>query len=214
MTELERIAMHLAEGHAAAVGALVAEVLDAGVDARRILEDGLIPGMAVVGRRFRDNEIFVPEVLVAARAMKAGLAHLEPIFAAAGIPPVGTVVLGTVKGDIHDIGKNLVAMMLRGAGFRVVDAGVDVASQAFVEAAAAHGAQLVGLSALLTTTMSRMPETIAALRQALPEVRVMVGGAPVSREYASSIGAHGWAANAADAVDEALRLTGASSVRA
>jgi len=167
--------------------------------------------MTVVGIRFRENEIFVPEVLVSARAMKAGLAHLEPIFSASGIPPVGTCVIGTVKGDIHDIGKNLVAMMLRGAGFRVIDLGVNVPTQKFLDAIVEHRPQVVGMSALLTTTMGQMKVNIEAFRAAGVDVRVMVGGAPVSAEYAAGIGADAHGANATEAVEHAVRLVSAAA---
>lgn len=206
MADLQLIAQHLIDGHADDVSRLVRDALDEGVPAETILEDGLIAGMTVVGIRFRDNEIFVPEVLVSARAMKAGLAHLEPIFSASGIPPVGTVVIGTVKGDIHDIGKNLVGMMLRGAGFRVIDLGVNTATQKFLDAIAEHRPQIVGMSALLTTTMGQMKLNIDAFRTAGLDVRVMVGGAPVSVEYAARIGADAHGANATEAVEKALQL--------
>ncbi|MEJ2215596.1 MAG: corrinoid protein [Gemmatimonadota bacterium] len=206
MADLESIAQHVVDGDADAVSRLVAEALGAGAAPEEVLEAGLTAGMAVVGRRFRDNEIFVPEVLVSARAMKAGLAHLEPILSASGAKPVGTCVLGTVKGDIHDIGKNLVGMMLRGAGFTVVDLGVNVPARAFVDAALEHGAELVGMSALLTTTMVQMGPTVAVLRAGAPAAKILVGGAPVTPEFASDIGADGYAPNAADAVDRALAL--------
>lgn len=206
MAEFERIAEGVVAGAAEEVGRRVAAALAAGAPAQEILERGLIAGMAVIGARFRDNEIFVPEVLVAARAMQAGLELLEPVFSARGIEPVGTVVLGTVRGDIHDIGKNLVAMLLRGAGFRVLDLGVNVPTQAFLDAVVQHRAELVGMSALLTTTMGQMRLTIAAIRAAGLPVRVLVGGAPVSAEFAAEIGADGYGASAPDAVEQALRL--------
>jgi 5-methyltetrahydrofolate--homocysteine methyltransferase len=208
VAELNDIARAVIAGDAALVGTLVEAALAEGEAASAVLEHGLTAGMAVIGRRFRANEIFVPEVLIAARAMKAGLSQLEPILSAAGVAPVGTFVIGTVRGDIHDIGKNLVGMMLRGAGFSVVDLGVNVMPQAFVDAAKQHGAQLVGLSALLTTTMVQMRPTIDALRAASPDVKVLVGGAPVSPEFAASIGADGYGANATDAVERALELVG------
>lgn len=208
MAELNDIAQAVIAGDAALVSTLVEAALAEGEAASAVLEHGLTAGMAVIGRRFRANEIFVPEVLIAARAMKAGLSQLEPILSAAGVAPVGTFVIGTVRGDIHDIGKNLVGMMLRGAGFSVVDLGVNVMPQAFVDAAKQHGAQLVGLSALLTTTMVQMRPTIEALRAASPDVKVLVGGAPVSPEFAASIGADGYGANATDAVERALELVG------
>lgn len=211
MADLQQLAQHLIDGHADEVSRLVLEALGEGVPAETILEQGLIAGMTVVGVRFRDNEIFVPEVLVSARAMQAGLAHLEPIFSACGIPPVGTFVIGTVKGDIHDIGKNLVGMMLRGAGFRVVDLGVNVTVQKFLDAIAEHQPQIVGMSALLTTTMGQMRLNIDAFRAAGLAVKVMVGGAPVSVEYAERIGAHAHGANATEAVEKALQLVSATA---
>jgi 5-methyltetrahydrofolate--homocysteine methyltransferase len=206
MDHLEEIAASLVRGDAAEVDRLVGEALGEGVGADVVLSRGLTVGMAEIGRQFRANEIFVPEVLVAARAMKAGLARLEPIFAETGTPRVGTCVLGTVRGDIHDIGKNLVSMMLTGAGFTVVDLGVNVSPQGFADAVEAHRPQLVGLSALLTTTMVQMPPTLAAIRAVAPSTPVMIGGAPVTAEYAAEIGADGYGANATEAVEEALRL--------
>jgi 5-methyltetrahydrofolate--homocysteine methyltransferase len=211
MDLLEEIAAAVIRGDAGAVDRLTGEALRAGVGAEVVLDGGLTAGMAEIGRRFRANEIFVPEVLVAARAMKAGLAQLEPIFAATGVAPVGTCVLGTVQGDIHDIGKNLVGMMLRGAGFAVVDLGVNVPAQAFADAVRTHSPQIVGLSALLTTTMVQMQPTIVAIREASTQVRVMVGGAPVSAAFAAEIGADAYGANAGEAVDHALRFVGRTS---
>ena len=208
MADLQQIATDVIEGHADAVDRGVRAALAAGVGAQTILDEALTAGMAVVGARFRANEIFVPEVLIAARALKAGLAHLEPIFTASGIPRVGTVVLGTVKGDIHDIGKNLVGMMLQGAGFKVVDLGVNVPAESFLKAIREHQPQIVGMSALLTTTMGAMATNIAALRASGADVKVLVGGAPVNAEFAQRIGADGYGANATDAVTQALRLVG------
>jgi len=208
MVDLNELAQHLIDGNADEVARLTREALDEGRSPADILEQGLIAGMQVVGVRFRDNLIFVPEVLIAARAMKAGLAILEPVLAACGIEPVGTVVIGTVKGDIHDIGKNLVGMMLRGAGFRVVDLGVNTPLPKFLAAIEEHRPELVGMSALLTTTMGQMKTNIEAFRAAglFERLRVMVGGAPVSEEYASAIGAHGHGKDATGAVALALRL--------
>jgi 5-methyltetrahydrofolate--homocysteine methyltransferase len=208
MTDLHALAQHLIDGHDADVARLTREALDAGQAPADILEQGLIAGMQVVGERFRDNIIFVPEVLVAARAMKAGLAHLEPVLAACGIEPVGTFVIGTVKGDIHDIGKNLVGMMLRGAGFKVVDLGVNTPLAKFEAAIAEHRPEIVGMSALLTTTMGQMKVNIDAFRAAghLERMRVMVGGAAVSEDYAMSIGAHGHGKDAPSSVTGALAL--------
>ena len=168
--------------------------------------DALSEGMDDVGRRFKANEIFVPEVLVAARAMKTSMELLEPVLAASGIQPEHTVVIGTVEGDLHDIGKNLVAMMLKGANFRVVDLGTNVSPAAFVEAVRGHGADLVGLSALLTTTMPAMKATVEALREAGTQARIMVGGAPITETYARHIGADGYSPDAASAVDLARHL--------
>lgn len=206
MTDFDGIARNVIDGKHLEVDRLVKEALAEGTEATTVLEKGLIAGMRVVGERFARNEIFVPEVLVSARAMKAGLAHLEPIFSECGIEPVARVVLGTVKGDIHDIGKNLVGMMLRGAGFEVIDLGVNTKLEAFLEAIHAHRPAIVGMSALLTTTMGQMKVNIDAFRAARLDVKVMVGGAPVSEEYARKIGADGWGKNAPEAVERALAL--------
>ena len=208
MVDLAVLAQHLIDGHADDVARLTREALDEGQTPSDILERGLIAGMQVIGVRFRDNVIFVPEVLVAARAMKAGLAHLEPVLATCGIEPVGTYVIGTVKGDIHDIGKNLVGMMLKGAGFRVIDLGVNTPLAKFLAAIEEHRPDLVGMSALLTTTMGQMKVNIAAFHEAglFDRLRVMVGGAAVSEDYAATIGAHGYAKDAPDAVARALEL--------
>jgi 5-methyltetrahydrofolate--homocysteine methyltransferase len=208
MVDFHTLAQHLIDGHADDVAALTRQALAEGVAPADILEQGLIAGMRVVGERFRDNIIFVPEVLVAARAMKAGLAHLEPILAACGIAPVGTFVIGTVKGDIHDIGKNLVGMMLRGAGFRVIDLGINTPLSRFLAAIEEHEPHIVGMSALLTTTMGQMKLNIEAFHKAglFDRLRVMVGGAPVSEEYARSVGAHGYGKDATSAVARALEL--------
>jgi len=208
MVDFAELAQHLIDGHADDVARLTQQAVDEGVPPADILEKGLIAGMTVVGIRFRDNIIFVPEVLVSARAMKAAMAILEPILTACGIPPVGKVVMGTVKGDIHDIGKNLVGMMLKGAGFQVFDLGVNVALPKFLAAIEQHQPDLVGMSALLTTTMGQMKVNIEAFRQAglFERLRVMVGGAPVSEDYARSVGAHGYGKDAAAAVNLAMRL--------
>ncbi len=208
MTNLAILAQHLIDGHDAEVGRLTREALDEGQAPADILEQGLIAGMQVVGERFRDNIIFVPEVLVAARAMKAGLAHLEPVLAACGIEPIGTFVIGTVKGDIHDIGKNLVGMMLKGAGFRVIDLGVNTPLTKFQAAIEEHRPDIVGMSALLTTTMGQMKVNIEAFRAAalFDRMRVMVGGAAVSEDFAETIGAHGYGKDAPASVTRALEL--------
>ena len=207
---MHQIAYDLIVGHNHEVDRLTREALDLGFSANTILDDGLIAGMAIVGIKFRDNIIFVPEVLVAARAMKAGMAHLEPILSASGIQPVGTVVMGTVKGDLHDIGKNLCIMMLRGSGFTVHDLGVDTKPEEFIDAVLEHEAQVLGMSALLTTTMPNMGRTIQAFEDAglRDEVRIMVGGAPLSQEFADDMGADGYGKDAMDCVALAKRLLG------
>jgi 5-methyltetrahydrofolate--homocysteine methyltransferase len=173
---------------------------------KKILDEGLIAGMDVVGARFKSNEIYIPEVLIAARAMKMAMEVLEPELAKAGVKPIGKIMIGTVQGDLHDIGKNLVAMMMKGAGFEVIDLGVDVSPDKFAAEAKAKGANLIGMSALLTTTMPGMEKTIKALKQAGVTAKVMVGGAPVTQSFADRIGANGFAPDAASAVDTAKRL--------
>lgn len=186
---------------------LTQELVAAGIPPQAIVETGLVPGMAIVGERFKRNEIFVPEMLVAARAMKESLKILEPLLVQAGIVPKYTAVIGTVQGDLHDIGKNLVSMMWRGANFNIVDLGTNVTPERYVAAAREHSAQLVGLSALLTTTMPAMKETVRVLREAgLTGMKIVVGGAPVTAEFAKEIGADGYAADAGTAVDVAKSL--------
>jgi len=189
----------------------VRAALESGADAQTILNDGMIRTMGEVGRRFEEGEFFIPEMLLAATTMEKGLAVLQPRLVQAGARPAGTVVIGTVKGDLHDVGKSLVAMMFRGAGFEVVDLGVDVPPEQFVEKARSHKADIVAMSALLTTTMTGMKSTIEALREAglRKRVKVMVGGAPLSDAYAREIGADGYAPDAASAADMALQLIGA-----
>jgi 5-methyltetrahydrofolate--homocysteine methyltransferase len=183
--------------------------LDAGVSPQQIL-DALVAGMDDIGRRFQRNEIFVPEMLIASRAMKESMALLEPVLVKAGIKPAFTAVIGTVQGDLHDIGKNLVAMMWKGANFGVVDLGTNVPPDKFVAAAREHNAKVVGLSALLTTTMPAMKQTVAAIRAAgLNGVKVVIGGAPITRQFAEEIGADGFAPDAASAVDIVRSLTAA-----
>jgi 5-methyltetrahydrofolate--homocysteine methyltransferase len=179
-----------------------------GISPADIIQDGLIEAMAVVGDKFRSNEIYVPEMLIAARAMKAGLAKLKPMMVGDEVRTLATVVLGTVRGDLHDIGKNLVSIMMEGSGCKVIDLGVDIAPDKFVEAVAAHRPEFIGMSALLTTTMPAMKETIAALKAAgkRESVKVLVGGAPVTQKYADDIGADGYAENAAEVVDKIKAL--------
>jgi 5-methyltetrahydrofolate--homocysteine methyltransferase len=174
--------------------------LDAGTDINAILNDGLIGAMDEVGEKFSTGELFVPEMLMAAQAMKAGLAILKPLLAEGSSQRKGTVVIGTVKGDLHDIGKNLVAMMMEGAGFDVIDLGVDVDSEAFVKNAAEKQADVIALSALLTTTMPAMETTVKAVKEAGMSVRTIIGGAPVTQAFADQIGADGYSADAPGAV--------------
>lgn len=178
------------------------------VPAGEILSEGLIAGMDVVGKKFKANEMYIPEVLIAARAMHAAMDVLKPLLTGSEAPKKGTLVIGTVQGDLHDIGKNLVAMMHEGAGFTVVDVGVDIPAEKFVEAAKANKADIVGLSALLTTTMPSMKDTIEALRkdEATRNIKVIVGGAPLTQEYADSIGADGYAPDSSSAVDVSQKL--------
>ena len=182
--------------------------IKAGYPPQTILNEALVPGMEVVGEKFRCNEVYVPEVLVAARAMKKSLAMLKPLLSQAGAKPVGVAVAGTVKGDLHDIGKNLVCMMWEGAGFEVVDLGTDVAPEKFVQAVKDSSAQIVGISTLLTTTMLNMRDVIQALvrAQLRDKVKVMVGGAPVTQTFASEIGADGYGESAVTAVEKAKAL--------
>jgi 5-methyltetrahydrofolate--homocysteine methyltransferase len=210
MEILKQIADALQAGDDQQVGTLTGQALAAGLPAADVLQRGLVPGMTVVGDQFRAREIFLPDVLLAARAMYAGLRRLEPLLAREGVSLRGKIVLGTVKGDLHDIGKNLVGILLKGAGFEVIDLGHDVAPEAFVDAAEREGATLIGLSALLTTTMPRMREVVELVRQRglAGRVRTIVGGAPVSADYAREIGADGYACDAAAAVERVKGLLG------
>ena len=200
---MQEISVSLIQGKNEVVSDLTEIALEKGFSANTILDDGLIAGMAIVGVKFRDNIIFVPEVLVAARAMKAGMAHIEPILSESGIEPLGTVIMGTVKGDLHDIGKNLCIMMLRGAGFSVIDLGVDTSPEEFIEAIEDNEANVVGMSALLTTTMPNMGKTIQAFEEVEMRdiVKVMVGGAPLTQEFADDMGADGYGKDAISCVD-------------
>jgi 5-methyltetrahydrofolate--homocysteine methyltransferase len=186
------------------------KLVGGGVSAIEILNEGLVPGMEVVGRKFKANEMYIPEVLIAARAMHAAMDIIKPMLSASDAKMKGTVVIGTVQGDLHDIGKNLVGMMLEGGGFTVVDLGADIAPDKYVEAAKKNNAKVIGLSALLTTTMPVMKDVIAALKadKTTADVKVMVGGAPLTQEYADSIGAAGYAPDASGAVDLASKLLG------
>jgi 5-methyltetrahydrofolate--homocysteine methyltransferase len=207
VADLEALAQAIIGGKKDQAEALTREAIDQNVPAGEILNNGLVAGMNVVGQKFKANEFYVPEVLIAARAMKAAMEHLKPALAASGNEPIGKVAIGTVKGDLHDIGKNLVAMMLEGAGFEIMDLGVDVKPEKFVETIQA-GADVVALSALLTTTMPAMKETIEAIGSAglRGQVKIMIGGAPVTQNFADEIGADGYAPDAASAVDTAKGL--------
>ncbi|MFA5393247.1 MAG: corrinoid protein [Candidatus Ratteibacteria bacterium] len=209
MADLQKIADSIIAGKAADVKNLVTAAISEGVPVEDILKKGLIAGMNVVGVKFRANEFYVPEVLIAARAMHAGMDILQPLLTKAGIKPLGKVAVGTVKGDLHDIGKNLVIMMLKGGGFEVMDLGIDVPEEKFV-AAVKEGAQVLGLSALLTTTMTGMKGVIEALKSAgvRDSVKVMVGGAPITQAYADEIGADAYGEDAASASIKAKQLIG------
>jgi 5-methyltetrahydrofolate--homocysteine methyltransferase len=205
---LNDISENLIAGKAPKVKELCQQALADGISASDIVTKGLIPGMAVIGERFKVNEIYVPEVLIAARAMNAGLSIVKPLLADSGFEPVGKIAIGTVKGDLHDIGKNLVAMMLEGAGFEIVDLGIDVSPEKFIAAVKEQNVTHIAMSALLTTTMPSMKDTIDALKAAgiRDKVKVMIGGAPVTQKYADEIGADGYSSDASSAVDLAKAL--------
>jgi 5-methyltetrahydrofolate--homocysteine methyltransferase len=211
--KMQEIAAALIDGDNELVDRLTRESLDEGIEALEVMDYGLIAGMGIVGIKFRQNFIFVPEVLACARAMKAGMAYIEPILSASGVDPLGKVIMGTVKGDLHDIGKNLCIMMLRGAGFEVIDLGVDTSPDRFIQAVEEHEAPLLGMSALLTTTMPNMGKTIEAFIDAdlRDQVKIMVGGAPVTQEFADDMGADGYGKDALACVATAKRLLGVAS---
>lgn len=206
MADLKALADAVIKGDQSTAVEVTKAALSEGTAAKSVLDEGLIAGMDVVGARFKKNEIYIPEVLIAARAMKMAMGILEPELTKAGVQPVGRLLIGTVQGDLHDIGKNLVAMMLKGAGFEVIDLGVDVGPEKFVDQAKVAGAQLIGMSALLTTTMPGMEKSINALKEAGISAKIMIGGAPVTQGYADRVGAHGYAPDAASAVDIAKSL--------
>ncbi|MCX7799528.1 MAG: corrinoid protein [Fimbriimonadales bacterium] len=206
MADLKALSDSIVNGKRDIAAQLTEEALEEGVDPKLIL-DALVAGMDDIGGKFQRNEVFVPEMLIAARAMKEAMAKLEPVLIASGIRPEYTAVIGTVQGDLHDIGKNLVAMMWKGANFNVIDLGTNVSPERFAQAAKEHNAHIVGLSALLTTTMPAMKTTVEALKAAgLTNVKVMIGGAPITAEFAQSIGADGYAPDAATAVQVARQL--------
>jgi len=208
MAKYQELADAIIKGDNVASKELAEKLVADGVAATDILNEGLVPGMNVVGVKFKANEMYIPEVLIAARAMHAAMDIIKPLLSESGAVMKGTVVVGTVQGDLHDIGKNLVCMMLEGGGFQVVDVGVDIPAEKFVEEVKKAKAPVVGLSALLTTTMPAMKDVIEALKadDATKDVKVMVGGAPLTQEYADSIGAAGYAADASSAVDLANEL--------
>jgi len=204
--QFKEIYQAVLEGDLETTKGLVESTLKTGSSADSILRGGMIPAMSEAGRLFEEGEYFVPELLIAARAMQGGLEILKPLLVAEDVKPVGKIVIGTVKGDLHDIGKNLVGMMLQGAGFEVTDLGSDVDAQKFVDAVKSSGATVIGMSALLTTTMSNMPSTIEALKAAglRDKVKVLVGGAPLTNAYADQIGADGYAPDASQAAKLAI----------
>ncbi|OQY38955.1 methyltransferase [Candidatus Atribacteria bacterium 4572_76] len=208
MVELKELQEALFQGNILKVKKITQRALWEKIEPKEILEQGLIKGMAIVGEKFKNNEIFLPEVLLASQAMYGGLELLQPMLIKGGIKAVGKVVIGTVKGDLHDIGKNLVAMMLRGGGFEVIDLGIDVSPEKFLVATQEHKPDIVGISALLTPTMIGMADVIIALKRVdlRGRVKVMIGGAPVTQEFADEIGAEGYAPDAASAVDKAREL--------
>ena len=212
MSILNEISSWLQQGRVPKVKACIQQALDEGIPAGEILENGLLDGMNVVGQKFKNNEVFVPEVLIAARAMTKGVEVLRPLLVADGIEEKGTVIIGTVKGDLHDIGKNLVRMMMEGKGLKVVDLGVDVSAEAFLAAAREHNAQIIACSALLTTTMVEMRNVVEAVAasEMNGKVRVMVGGAPITQAFCDQIGADRYTPDAASAAEAALELCAAS----
>jgi len=206
MADLEALSEAIISGDQNTAIEITNSALAEGTMPKTILDNGLIAGMDTIGERFKKNEVYIPEVLIAARAMKAAMQILEPELAKAGVEPIGKLVIGTVQGDLHDIGKNLVAMLMKGAGFEVVDLGVDVSPENFVEQVRQNNAALLGLSALITTTMPSMEKTIKAVKDAGLPVKVMIGGAPVTQNYADKIAADGYSPDAASAVDLAKTL--------
>ena len=213
MSTLTELSEALQKGRAKLVKELVPKAIEEGYSAKEILEDGLLAGMNVIGAKFKNNEIFVPEVLVAARAMNAGTALLKPLMAADGVEPLGKAVLGTVKGDLHDIGKNLVRMMMESKGIEVIDLGVDVAPETFVETAKENNCKIIACSALLPTTMPGMADVVKAVEAAgiRDQVKIMIGGAPVSEQFCESIGADKYTPDAASAAEAAAELLTAAA---
>lgn len=205
---LDTISRAVESGDDKQVTRVVGEALTNKVPAIDILEKGLVPGIQVLGKLFKEGQVYLPEILISTRAMNRGVEQLRPYLAATDIYNKGTVVLGTVEGDLHDIGKNMVKLMLESNGFKIVDVGIDVSTESFVRAAQEHDADIIGMSALLTMTMTYIPKVTEALQQAglRSKVKIMIGGAPITREFADSIGVEGFAEDCASAVDEAMRL--------
>jgi corrinoid protein of di/trimethylamine methyltransferase len=208
MSILEEISSNLQLGKAKIVKELVQKAIDEGINVKTILDEGLLSGMSIIGGKFKNNEVYVPDVLIAARAMNAGSELLKPLLASSGIKAAGKVVLGTVKGDLHDIGKNLVRMMMEGNGLEVIDIGIDVPKEKFIEKAKETGAQIIALSALLTTTMPEMKNVVEAAKEAgiRDSVTIMIGGAPVTDSFCKSIGADIYTSDAATAAEEAAKV--------
>jgi len=206
MAEMKAISEFLQKGRAKEVKELTQSALDEGVGPQEILEQGLLDGMNIIGQKFKNNEVFVPEVLIAARAMNAGMEILKPHLISANVQDKGTVVIGTVKGDLHDIGKNLVAMMIKGKGMQVIDLGIDVPAQRFVQEAVANNAKIIACSALLTTTMKEMEQVVKAVDEAglRGKIKVMIGGAPVTESFCKSINADRYTPDATSAAEAAL----------
>jgi Predicted cobalamin binding protein len=209
MASFESVSQSVISGKEAQVKEQVQELINAGLSPMDIINSGLVAGMNVVGVRFKAGEMFVPEVLMSAKAMSGGIALVKPLMTDTDMPSAGTVIIGTVKGDLHDIGKNLVAMLLESGGFTVVNIGIDIEPEKFVAAAKEHNANIVAMSALLTTTMPKMKDTIELIKEEGIKVKCIIGGAPVSQEYANAIGADGFAPDAASAVDLCKQLLSA-----
>ncbi len=210
MPILEDLSTNLINGKLEEVKKITQQAIKEKIAPKEILNEGMLKGMSEVGRRFKNNEFYVPEVLIAARAMKGGMEVLRPLLTETGVKPMAKIVIGTIKGDLHDIGKNLVGMMLEGGGFEVIDLGVDVSPEKYLDAIQKNDAQMIGMSALLTTTMLNMKETIKTLESAglKNKIKIIIGGAPVTESYAREIGADGYAPDAASAVDLVKSLLG------
>lgn len=208
MSILNEISTNLQQGKAKVVKELVQKAIDEGLDVKTILEEGLLSGMNIIGEKFKNNEVYVPDVLIAARAMNAGTELLKPLLVAGGVKAKGKVVLGTVKGDLHDIGKNLVRMMMEGKGLEVIDLGIDVPAEKFIKTAIDNQAQIIACSALLTTTMGEMKNVVEGSKEAgiRDDITIMVGGAPVNENFCKSIGADIYTADAASAADAAAKV--------